>query len=149
MPLPQVTELLVLACLFGTVGCAEESVPERTEADSVLPDAPADNTQLVAGPPSKDQSLTEEEYAALGMPTHDRLWSDAEMAKAASVLQTLGQNAPEHLPRFNSKRSGKVFARLAARENLEAYKSEHFRWMRDCGRLSFTHKRRIRCSKSI
>jgi hypothetical protein len=48
----------------------------------------------------------------LGLPPLSRPWSLAELAKAGQVLSTMADADPTHLPRFGSKRSGDVFARL-------------------------------------
>jgi hypothetical protein len=45
------------------------------------------------------------------------------MAVAASKLQALAAKSPEQLPRFGSTRSGPMFDRIVARDNLEFFRS--------------------------
>ena len=69
----------------------------------------------------RDESLTPDEYVRLGLPAHDREWSGADMARAEKVLSALAAKSHRRLPRFDSGRSGPVFARLASPRNLELY----------------------------
>ncbi len=70
-----------------------------------------------------DQSLTPDEYIQLGLPAHDRSWSVEEMMRAVKVLTSLSQKDPRHLPRYRSERSGRVFDRITAAQNLQRFKS--------------------------
>ena len=65
-----------------------------------------------------DRSLTPEEYIRVGLPAHDRPWSGADMARAERVLSALAAKDPSQLPRYQSERSGAVFARIVADDNL-------------------------------
>lgn len=66
----------------------------------------------------RDPSLRLEEYVRDGMPSPDHVWSSGEMAKAASVLAAITAESAICLPRFESTRSGAIFARIVSPENL-------------------------------
>jgi hypothetical protein len=57
------------------------------------------------------------------MPSHDRVWVGKDMAVAASKLLALAGRAPDQLPRYGSERSGAMFARIVARDNLNFFRS--------------------------
>ncbi|MBM4043452.1 MAG: hypothetical protein FJ290_33615, partial [Planctomycetes bacterium] len=76
-----------------------------------------------AGGALSDRSLTPEEYIRLGLPAHDRPWSGADMARAANVLSALAAKNPGQLPRYRGERSGAVFARIIADDNLEFFRN--------------------------
>lgn len=52
------------------------------------------------------------------MPVPDHVWSGSDLAKAASVLAAIAKEDGHCLPRYGSARSGTVFARMIAPENL-------------------------------
>lgn len=108
--------LLVAVALACALGCGEEphksSPPKDPAPAGAKPAAPA------------DESLTPEEYIALGMPSHDREWHEADMEKAAQVLRMLGEEAPAKLPRYQSARSGAVFTRITNPDNARFFASE-------------------------
>jgi hypothetical protein len=83
--------LIFLAAAFG--GCAKSSPP--------------------------DKSLAIEEYVRLGMPSPDAPWSADNMAQAVKVLASLAEKGYGQLPRYQSERSGAVFARLTSAQDLE------------------------------
>ena len=66
-----------------------------------------------------DRSLASGEYVEAGLPSKDRVWSGDDLATAAEALARLAESEPGHLPRFESPRSGEVFARLTTAENLK------------------------------
>jgi hypothetical protein len=66
-----------------------------------------------------DLSLTIAEYEELGIPSCRRLWNSGDMAKAARVLADIAENDAAKLPRLDSPRSGKVFARITSDDNLD------------------------------
>ena len=68
-----------------------------------------------------DRSLTPEEYVKLGVPGHEKAWSTADMVAANKALAALAQKEPQSLPRYQSERSGPVFARITAAENLAPF----------------------------
>jgi hypothetical protein len=65
-----------------------------------------------------DETLTVEEYIQAGLPAPDRDWSGDDMVNAERVLRALSQKSDSQLPRYQSKRSGSVFARMTSPENL-------------------------------
>lgn len=62
-----------------------------------------------------DESFSMESYRSLGVPPADKVWGNEEYRKAVDVLL---QEPVRSLPRFESKRSGAMFARIIATENL-------------------------------
>lgn len=80
-------------------------------------------SQVGGDQPTTDHSLSAEEYVQLGMPAHDRIWSSEDMKRAIEVLTRLKNTNPEQLPRYKSERSGDVFARITADENLDLYRN--------------------------
>jgi hypothetical protein len=71
-------------------------------------------TSGAEGSPSvtPDGSLTTAEYVHLGLPSLDREWSVEDLVEASAVLQGVSQKDSRQLPRYQSERSGEVFARL-------------------------------------
>lgn len=68
-----------------------------------------------------DQSLPNDDYIALGMPSYDRDWIGQDLTTVATVLETL---PVEQLPRLNSTRSDKVFSRMISPNNLGMYRNQ-------------------------
>jgi len=68
-----------------------------------------------------DDSLTTAEYVGLGAPPPDRPWSGDDMATMETVLAKVVQQGPRRLPRFQSARSGAVFARMTSPGDLAAF----------------------------
>jgi hypothetical protein len=108
--------------LVSLGGCSRQpAVQEQSEQELSQPEDTPKGEPLT--PP--DRSLTSDEYIRLGMPAHDRPWSGADMTAAAKVLTTLAEKDPGLLPRYQSERSGEVFARLVAVEqNLAVSKNK-------------------------
>lgn len=67
-----------------------------------------------------DKSLTTEEYVALGMPDPDKTWSGEDGLRAVKLLAALAKDHPEQLPRYQSNKSGAMYARLTSPDNLAA-----------------------------
>jgi len=65
-----------------------------------------------------DNSLSVKEYTDLGIPAIDKTWTADDYTKANKVLQEIVKTDATQLPRYNSAKSGVVFDRLTARENL-------------------------------
>jgi hypothetical protein len=70
---------------------------------------------VMAQPSADDKSLTLEQYRELGIASADRIWGASEYAEALEGLSTISRDA---LPRFGSRRSGALFARMISTENL-------------------------------
>jgi hypothetical protein len=70
----------------------------------------------------RDESLASDEYIRLGLPAYDRVWFGNDMARVQKVLASLAQEDYRHFPRYKSKRSGDVFARLTSPQNLELFR---------------------------
>lgn len=66
----------------------------------------------------KDLSLTLKEYRTLGVPDHNKQWSQDDYLDAFIALNKLKLTKPSCLPRKNSKRSGELFYRMISEENL-------------------------------
>src|SRR5690348_15115169 len=73
--------------------------------------------------PVIDQSLTVDEYSRWGMPSIKGAWTADDMVAASNALSGSFTINPAHLPRFQSSRSGELFAKLTSPEN--------FRWCTD------------------
>ena len=65
-----------------------------------------------------DLSLTLKEYRALGVPDHNRQWSQDDYLDAFMALNKLKLTKPSSLPRKNSKRSGELFDRMISESNF-------------------------------
>jgi hypothetical protein len=57
------------------------------------------------------------------VPAHDHHWSGEDLHEAAIHLQALATTKPRSLPRFQSASSGKVFARITSRDNLDVLRN--------------------------
>ena len=66
----------------------------------------------------KDLSLTIKEYQKLGMPDHNKLWSDKDYIKALTTLSNLRINKQLSFPKKHSRKSGAVFDRFVNYKNL-------------------------------
>jgi hypothetical protein len=69
-------------------------------------------------PAVADTSLGAAEYAQAGVPDPARPWTGAELAQAARALGELAKRSPGALPRYQSPRSGALFARITSSEDL-------------------------------
>ena len=103
------------ATLAFAPGCGNEQ-PDKSAPVAVAPAPPP--------PLPGDKSLTPAEYVQLGMPPPDREWAPDDMAKAANVLAKLCQDTPAKLPRYQSPRSGAVFARITSDENRRFFAND-------------------------
>jgi hypothetical protein len=71
-----------------------------------------------------DKSLSSDRYVKLGLPSYGRVWNSRDMTEAATHLEELFEEHPDQLPRFRSSKSGAMFARIVAPENLKPFRSE-------------------------
>ena len=123
MELPLRSLALALVPLVLT-GCGNDNPPPVSSEPTAQPFERATASRPVPLPET-DQSLASEEYIRLGLPAHDRPWSGLDMVKAEEVLTSLATSGNRRqLPRFESERSGEVFARLASTENLDLFKDQ-------------------------
>jgi hypothetical protein len=67
-----------------------------------------------------------EEYRKLGMPDHNKIWTNDDYVNASITLSTLKTHYPLSLPRKNSKKSGEVFSRIVNEANLSFIKDTVF-----------------------
>lgn len=92
------------------------------------PDAPPASEPVVGAGPEvvlpEDYSLSLEGYIRIGVPAHDRCWSSDDYVGAAIALTTIAEEDKRHLPRFESKNSGKLLKRIVADENLDFYRDK-------------------------
>jgi hypothetical protein len=119
--IPTRTALLVTSILLVSVfGCRKPA--ERTEPSlNPVPDASQGSEKKLEFR-LPDKSLSVAEYVRLGMPSPDKVWSESEMRSAKKVIDSLATENPSQLPRYDSERSGSVFARITARDNSEIYR---------------------------
>lgn len=103
--------LLTLTTWGGPVSASQE--PQSSHA-------PSPTDEYI--PTVEDQSLTPLEYIKLGLPAYDRDWSESDLARAVKVFKSFEKNEKPNLPRYQSKRSGEVFARMTSTENFEQFK---------------------------
>jgi hypothetical protein len=103
-----------LLLLLLSTGCGTRPAPTAAVEQPSGPPV----TGRVTPPVPADKSLTPEEYIRLGMPAHDRVWLGPDMAQAEKVLAPLAVSEAR-LPRYQSDRSGAVFSRMTAAQNLK------------------------------
>jgi hypothetical protein len=84
-------------------------------------DTPALPPEPVEIPVPPDESLTTDEYIGLGLPDPDKEWTGEDLAKAQSVLAEVADKGARHLPRYESEKSGAVFARLISTDSLKTF----------------------------
>jgi hypothetical protein len=122
---------IVLGLFSFAVGCEQTSstVPPKEklpDSDVKQTSGPSrdDSPQKVLNDDLEDRSLTTDEYVKLGLPKCDRAWSSADMSRAATVLTKIAKRDPRELPRYESTKSGKVFARITSDENLDSIRKK-------------------------
>ncbi|MDB5341073.1 MAG: hypothetical protein JWN70_6692 [Planctomycetaceae bacterium] len=126
--------LLVLIAGWLVTGCDRAATPPGAATDVprpaadlsvVIPPVLIPTTEPAApGKPVADQSLTGDQYIALGVPAFDRTWMGGDMKTAAEAFVSLAAEHPEQLPRFDSSRSGAVFARITSAGNLSPLREQ-------------------------
>lgn len=99
--------LLLAACATPTA-TSEGKAPGPSQ---VSPPAP---------PAVEDRSLGLAQYVELGIPSAEGSWDGEDYVLAAQALAAIAQKNPAELPRYRSTRSGPLFARLTAFENVDA-----------------------------
>jgi len=78
----------------------------------LLGNAPTARSAPPPVPP--DSSLTTAQYVQHGLPSLDHTWNGRELARAVADLRKLVESSPSALPRYQSPRSGALFARLTS-----------------------------------
>lgn len=117
---PLFSILLLMLILIGNTGCGDSAdSAASTDNDPPLPVAPASAHEVPA-----DNSLPLKDYLDAGVPAHDRNWTGSDMQQAAEALGKLTKEDATLLPRYQSPRSGKLFARITAADNLELYENQ-------------------------
>jgi len=101
----------ILALHLGL--CSACAGPSPAPVPAPQPAAPAPR------PAPADTSLSTQEYVQIGVPDPARPWTGEDVRQAVRALTDLVQRRPNALPRHESARSGAVFARLTAAENVE------------------------------
>jgi hypothetical protein len=117
-----------------TTKLVSTAVEHKTETYEPAPDAkPAKIVAL-----ENDSTLYPDEYEARGMPSIQNPWTIKDYEAAIPTLVALANENPSLLPRFNSTRSGSVFRRMVARENLDIYTNKDIDWqIRNTSLLAF------------
>lgn len=106
-------------CTFLVNGCNQE--PDPTPE---VPTIPVDVSpkESDSSPPA-DKLLTLDDYIKAGVPSHDRTWSGDDMRRAADALTKIAKSNAANLPRYAETRSGALFARLVADDNLDLFRN--------------------------
>lgn len=110
-----VNAIALLLGVFSGSGCNN---PAPTEAK------PENSAKSNVGTPiPRDNSRTANEYIRLGLGAPEREWAGSDMVVAARVLTSLTKDGYQQLPRYQSERSGEVFARITSAQNLSVLKN--------------------------
>jgi hypothetical protein len=106
-------------------GCADSLAPPKgtPRIDSVPDVSKCFNSAQAEVRPPADKSLALDEYIKAGVPASDRHWAGDDMARAAAALATMAGKDSGSLPRYGSPRSGQLFDRITADDNLELHRN--------------------------
>jgi len=66
----------------------------------------------------EDNSLTPQQYMGLGMPDHNKTWTEQDYQKAHIVINSLIIKNFHSLPRIASRKSDGVFRRITSKDNF-------------------------------
>lgn len=69
-----------------------------------------------------DNSFLISKYFEMGVPSPERVWSGHDLRQASDIFAKILSENPYSLPRYQSKKSGKLFERLISDENLSPLK---------------------------
>lgn len=100
-------------------GCGEAPTPSLETGNQQTGTSDGRPAATSAPADDRDESLTSAEYIRLGMPAHDRDWAGNDMMEVQKILTALAEQGFRKLPRYQSERSGDVFARITSAQNLE------------------------------
>jgi hypothetical protein len=122
-------KLLALAVFLTLLGCSRPDPSSgNPKGKTPEPIGKVAETPKQLPPPEievpRDRSLSVKEYMQAGFPDPEGPWGLTEMFKARTALRTLAKD-PAHFPRYESKRSGAVFARLTSAQNLDRYRDKN------------------------
>jgi hypothetical protein len=92
--------------------------PPTKDADSAGEDASASVASASVASAAADPTLQTSQYVLYGIPSPTRVWSSGDYLLAAQAIQKLYDENPDLLPRLESLKSGFVFQRMVASENL-------------------------------
>ncbi len=98
----------------------------RTARDAPVPDQvdEADGASPTPSTTDADPTLEASQYVLYGVPKPERVWSSGDYELAAQALQKVYDEDPALLPRLDSAKSGAVFERIVAEENLTVLDDE-------------------------
>lgn len=129
--------LLIGATCASWMGCDDRSATtDRGALSAPRAERKSDEARQGKLRPREDRSLEAIDYVQSGLPAPDRSWSGSDMAKAADVFAEIASDDAGKLPRYDSDRSGEVFARMLDKTNLEHYGDPSLpveQRLRDCG----------------
>lgn len=117
-------DIVVAVLLIPMAGCPDGSkspAPGESTSPSTTTSELGTSRRSEERPPP-DKSLPVAAYIEAGMPSCDRSWSGADMARASAVLTSLS-HVPGQFPRYRSLRSGEVFRRFTADDNFDLYRN--------------------------
>lgn len=125
--------VIVLGMAVFVIGCEQTSNALPTK-DIATPTAKSEKpAPLATANPEEspsagldDRSLTTAQYIKLGLPKCGRPWSSSDMSRAAKVLTEIANRDARELPRHQSPKSGQVFARITADDNLDGLRKKSF-----------------------
>lgn len=122
---------IVLGMAAFVIGCEQTSNALPTKNVATPPGTPESTSPLATTTPGEsqptdndDRSLTTAQYIELGLPKCDRPWSSSDMSRAAKVLTEIASRDARELPRHLSPKSGQVFARITADDNLDGIRKQ-------------------------
>ncbi len=117
--------LIINIILFIALGCSGNPADPASDSGlSVATDDQQIKRHAKTLSPPLDESLPLQEYIEAGMPAYDRSWAGNDMMRAATALKSLTQAELSHLPRYQSERSGEMFQRITAKDNLDFYRNQ-------------------------
>lgn len=115
--------VVVWLILLTSCNDTSTSSPTTSDANSAPGKSKSSNTARADIRPPKDESLYLDDYIVMGVPDEADTWSGIEMKQAKAALFRISLQESSHLPRYQSDKSGELFERLTADENLDMYRN--------------------------